>query len=159
MFGTLGAQEMFFIFLLALLLFGPKKLPEIGRTIGKALTEFRRASSELKSTFENEMKSLEQENESLKQVTSQFQSDTYNYDYSTYDSNYDTTSSSYTGDSTATSTSTESASATEGAESLPGVTPEGTVARGEETAVGSDTLHESSGSVPPPVPATSEHTA
>jgi TatA/E family protein of Tat protein translocase len=157
MFGTLGAQEMMFIFLLALLLFGPKKLPEIGRTIGKAITEFRRASNELKSTFENEMKTLEQETESFKQVvTDQYQTDTYNYDYS----NYDASTGTYTNDSTAASPSTESASATEGAESISGVTPEGTVARGEETAVAeSSDIHESSGSEPVPVPATSDHTA
>jgi TatA/E family protein of Tat protein translocase len=158
MFGTLGTQEIVFIFLLALLLFGPKKLPEIGRTIGKAVTEFRRASNELKTTFENEMKTLEQESESLKQVTSQYAGgDTYNYDYSTYES-------SYTADSTAASPSTESASATEGAESLSGVAPEGTVARGEETAIaesgsGTPETHESSDSVPTPVPAASDHTA
>ena len=57
-------QEMVFIFLLALVLFGPKKLPEIGRTVGKAVTEFRRASNELKTTFEREMQNLEQETES-----------------------------------------------------------------------------------------------
>ena len=47
--GSLGVPEMVFIFVLALLLFGPKKLPEVGRTIGKAMSEFRRASSELKA--------------------------------------------------------------------------------------------------------------
>ncbi len=57
--GTLGVQEMIAIFLVALVLFGPKKLPELGRTIGKAITEFRRASSDLKATFEREMQSLE----------------------------------------------------------------------------------------------------
>src|SRR5438876_1045489 len=46
--GPLGYPEMIFIFFLALILFGPKKLPELGRTVGKALTEFRRASTELK---------------------------------------------------------------------------------------------------------------
>ena len=54
--GPLGWQETVFIFFLALLLFGPKKLPELGRTLGKAMTEFRRASSELKATFDREMK-------------------------------------------------------------------------------------------------------
>jgi sec-independent protein translocase protein TatA len=44
MLGTLGVQEMVVIILVALVLFGPKKLPELGRTIGKALTEFRRAT-------------------------------------------------------------------------------------------------------------------
>src|SRR5690242_602732 len=58
--GPLGYPEMIFIFFLALILFGPKKLPELGRTVGKALTEFRRASNELKSTFDREMKNLEQ---------------------------------------------------------------------------------------------------
>ena len=64
--GTLGVPEMMVIFLLALVLFGPKKLPELGRTLGKALTEFRRASSELKSSFEREMQTLERETDSLK---------------------------------------------------------------------------------------------
>src|ERR1700685_2152967 len=67
--GTLGVPEMMVIFLLALVLFGPKKLPELGRTIGKALTEFRRASTELKSSFEREMQTLERENDSLKDIT------------------------------------------------------------------------------------------
>jgi len=54
---------MIFIFIVALVLFGPKKLPELGRTIGKAITEFRRASSDLKATFEREMQSLERESD------------------------------------------------------------------------------------------------
>ena len=49
--GPLGWPETVFIFFLALILFGPKKLPELGRTVGKALTEFRRASTELKATL------------------------------------------------------------------------------------------------------------
>lgn len=65
--GTIGVQEMIFIFLLALVLFGPKKLPELGRTIGKALTEFRRASSDLKASFEREMHNLERDVEASKQ--------------------------------------------------------------------------------------------
>src|SRR5438445_8064821 len=79
--GPLGWPETVFIFFLALILFGPKKLPELGRTVGKALTEFRRASNELKSTFDREMKSLEQETQ-LKEIANQYQSDTYSYDYS-----------------------------------------------------------------------------
>src|SRR5262249_38808058 len=70
MFGTLGVQEMIIIFLVALVLFGPKKLPELGKTIGKALTEFRRASNDLKATFEREMHTLERESESLHQAAS-----------------------------------------------------------------------------------------
>jgi sec-independent protein translocase protein TatA len=66
--GPIGVQEMIAIFLVALVLFGPKKLPELGRTIAKAITEFRRASSDLKATFEREMQSLERESESIKDV-------------------------------------------------------------------------------------------
>ena len=67
--GTLGVPEMLAIFLVALVLFGPKELPKLGRTIGKALTEFRRASTELKSSFEREMQTLEREGDSLKDAT------------------------------------------------------------------------------------------
>ncbi|HLH39639.1 MAG TPA: TatA/E family twin arginine-targeting protein translocase [Bryobacteraceae bacterium] len=63
MFGTIGVQEMVVIFIVALVLFGPKKLPELGRTLGKALTEFRRASNDLKASFEREMHNLEREAE------------------------------------------------------------------------------------------------
>jgi sec-independent protein translocase protein TatA len=114
--GTVGVQEMVVIFIVALVLFGPKKLPELGKTIGKALTEFRRASNDLKATFENEMHSLERENESLKEVTSKVASDIQNYSYgevSYYDSGAYGSGSQ---DSTATHTSTVSASEVPGAE-------------------------------------------
>jgi len=52
---SLGLPEILIIFLLALLLFGPRKLPEIGRTVGKFMHEFRRASDELKTTIEREV--------------------------------------------------------------------------------------------------------
>ena len=67
--GTLGVPEMAVIFILALVLFGPSKLPELGRTIGKAMTEFRRASNELKATFDREMHTLERENQSIQDTT------------------------------------------------------------------------------------------
>ena len=63
---NLGFPEMLFLFLLALLLFGPKKLPEIGRQIGRGLAEFRRASNELKGQLENEMRLLEAEDREKK---------------------------------------------------------------------------------------------
>ena len=59
--GPIGIPEMMAIFMIALLLFGPKKLPELGRTLGKALSEFRRAKNELKSTLESHMQELERE--------------------------------------------------------------------------------------------------
>jgi sec-independent protein translocase protein TatA len=80
---------MMFILVLALVLFGPKKLPEIGRTVGKAITEFRRASDELKSTFEREMKNLEKETESVKMIAAQYQYDNFNYDYSSQETPYE----------------------------------------------------------------------
>jgi TatA/E family protein of Tat protein translocase len=55
MFGPLGFQEIALILILALLIFGPKKLPEVGRTIGKGMAEFRRATSDLKRTIETEV--------------------------------------------------------------------------------------------------------
>lgn len=124
--GPVGWQEMAVIFVLALLLFGPKKLPELGRTLAKAMAEFRRAQNDLKATFEREMRSLERENESIKEVTSSYYHDSYNYDYSSYDSG---AHSPEPHDSTAnTAVITASASAPQGAESPSAVTPEGTVA-------------------------------
>jgi len=58
--------EMLFLLLLAFLLFGPKKLPEIGRKLGRALAEFKRASNELKGQLENEMRLLEAEDREKK---------------------------------------------------------------------------------------------
>jgi TatA/E family protein of Tat protein translocase len=103
------------IFLLALLLFGPKKLPELGRTVAKGLREFRKAQADLKSTFDREMANLERETGIKELTATSFQSDSYNYDYSSYDSSY------YDGsyDSTVTNTSTTGASATLGAGASP----------------------------------------
>lgn len=55
MLGSLGVPEIIFILVLALLIFGPKRLPEIGRTVGKGLAEFRRASSEIQRTINAEL--------------------------------------------------------------------------------------------------------
>ncbi|MGB7761055.1 MAG: twin-arginine translocase TatA/TatE family subunit [Bryobacteraceae bacterium] len=125
-FGNFSPQEFILIFLVALILFGPKKLPEIGRKVGKALTEFRRASNELKATFDREMKNLEAET-GMKEVVNQYKYDTYNYDYSSYDTTYD---GAYVAPSLepADAPSTPSASATEGAELPVVVASEGTIA-------------------------------
>jgi sec-independent protein translocase protein TatB len=55
-------SETIFLFFLALIIFGPKKLPEIARTVGKALNEFKRASNEFKAQIEQEISHLEVEN-------------------------------------------------------------------------------------------------
>lgn len=53
--GSLGVPELAFIFILALLVFGPRKLPEIGRTLGRGMAEFRKAANELKRTVNTEL--------------------------------------------------------------------------------------------------------
>jgi|ERR1700745_3916766 TatA/E family protein of Tat protein translocase len=58
---NLGFSEMVFLFLLALIIFGPKKMPEIGRQLGKALNDFKRASNEFKAQIENEIASIERD--------------------------------------------------------------------------------------------------
>jgi sec-independent protein translocase protein TatA len=55
MFGNIGLPEMIFIMVIALLVFGPKKLPEIGRTIGKAVREFKKSTEEIKDKFEEQI--------------------------------------------------------------------------------------------------------
>src|ERR671914_551418 len=112
--GPLSWQEMAFIFVLALLIFGPKKLPELGKTIGKAMSEFRRASSELKETFDREMQTIERETDSLKQETRKHTDEIYNYS-SDHDNYYD---SAYIEPSTETASvpSPVGASATQGAD-------------------------------------------
>ena len=134
--GPVGVQEMVVIFLVALVLFGPKKLPELGKTIGKAITEFRRAQAELKTTFDHHMRELEKENESVKEVTRSFTNDIYNaYDSPYYDSGMYGTESH---ESIAVNPSTVSASAPQGAESAvsheAGATPE--TGATHETATG-----------------------
>src|SRR5271157_1884880 len=66
-FMNLGMPEMIFIFLLALVLFGPKKLPELGRQLGKALAEFKKASNEFRNQLEVEMMNIELEERAKKQ--------------------------------------------------------------------------------------------
>ncbi len=64
--GPLGVPELIVLFVIALLVFGPKRLPELGRTLGKALTEFRRASNELKSVVEDEVREMERQGNQIK---------------------------------------------------------------------------------------------
>jgi len=58
--GQLGFQELFVIFLIALLVFGPRKLPELGKSLGKGLREFKRATEDLKSSWEDQMREVEE---------------------------------------------------------------------------------------------------
>ena len=60
MFGSIGMPELIIIFVIALIIFGPRKLPELGRSLGKSIAEFKKASNELKSTLEEEIRMEEQ---------------------------------------------------------------------------------------------------
>lgn len=60
MLGSIGMPELIVIFVIALIIFGPRKLPELGRSLGKGINEFKRASNELKHTFEEEVRIEEQ---------------------------------------------------------------------------------------------------
>ena len=70
MLGSIGMPELIIIFLIALIVFGPRKLPELGRSLGKGLAEFKRATNELKSTLEEEIRVEERHTEASKTVQS-----------------------------------------------------------------------------------------
>ena len=55
MFGSIGMPELMVIFVIALVVFGPRRLPEIGRSLGRTIAEFKRASNELRTTLEREI--------------------------------------------------------------------------------------------------------
>ena len=56
MFGSLGLPELVVIFVIALIVFGPRKLPELGRSLGKSINEFKKASNELRNTLDEEVR-------------------------------------------------------------------------------------------------------
>ncbi len=65
--GNLGMQEILVIFILALIIFGPRKLPELGKTLGKGLAEFKKASNELRQTWEEEVR-VDNEKKSMSSI-------------------------------------------------------------------------------------------
>jgi len=67
MFGSIGGFEMLVLAVIGLLVFGPRRLPEIGRTLGKAMIEFRRAAMELRTSIEREV-NLEEVKETTRAI-------------------------------------------------------------------------------------------
>jgi TatA/E family protein of Tat protein translocase len=66
MLPSVGMPELIIILVIALIIFGPRKLPELGRSLGKSIGEFRKASNELKSTLEEEIRLEEQKEQRAK---------------------------------------------------------------------------------------------
>jgi sec-independent protein translocase protein TatA len=64
MFGSIGMPELIIILVIALIIFGPRKLPELGKSLGRSLNEFKRASQDLQNTLEQEIKLEEQKDQS-----------------------------------------------------------------------------------------------
>jgi TatA/E family protein of Tat protein translocase len=64
--GPIGMPEMLVILVIALVVFGPRKLPELGRSLGKSLNEFKKASNDLRSTLEDEIRVEEQKEQRTK---------------------------------------------------------------------------------------------
>jgi Tat protein translocase TatB subunit len=79
--GPVGLPEMAVIFVIALVLFGPKKLPELGRMLGTAIGHVRRVRSEMKAAFDHELQNLELQARSRK-IDSGYRHDNGNYEYS-----------------------------------------------------------------------------
>jgi len=71
MFGSLGMPELIVIFVIALIIFGPRKLPELGKSLGRSIAEFKKASNELRSTLEEEIRIEEQRTPVEAQKTAQ----------------------------------------------------------------------------------------
>ena len=75
MFGSIGMPELIIIFVIALVIFGPRKLPELGRSLGKSLAEFKKASNELRNTLEEEIR-IEEQKEAASKSTANTSSST-----------------------------------------------------------------------------------
>jgi sec-independent protein translocase protein TatA len=71
MFGSIGMPELVIILVIALIIFGPRKLPELGRSLGKSIGEFRKASNELKNTLEEEIRTEEYRDSRAKMAAEQ----------------------------------------------------------------------------------------
>ena len=94
--GPLGWQEMIAVFVIALLLFGPKKLPQLGKDLAKVMADFRRATNDLKGTWEREMAAVDRDGgltdtarEIHRELNAASVDETYHGTSSGYDSGHD----------------------------------------------------------------------
>ena len=71
MFGSIGMPEMIIILVIALIIFGPRKLPELGRSLGRSINEFKKASNELRNTLEEEIRVEESKEQRAKMEADQ----------------------------------------------------------------------------------------
>ena len=69
MFGSIGMPELVIILVIALIIFGPRKLPELGKSLGKSINEFKKASTELQNTLEREIETEERKEREEKTAT------------------------------------------------------------------------------------------
>jgi sec-independent protein translocase protein TatA len=89
MFGSIGMPELIIILVIALIIFGPRKLPELGKSLGRSLNEFKKASTDLQNTLEQEIKIEEQKEAATKSkqeektASAAFDSDRNNDDQNT----------------------------------------------------------------------------
>jgi sec-independent protein translocase protein TatA len=71
MFGSIGMPELIIILIIALIIFGPRKLPELGRSLGRSINEFKKASQDLQNTLEQEIKLEDQKEADAKAKTTE----------------------------------------------------------------------------------------
>jgi sec-independent protein translocase protein TatA len=130
--GPIGWPETVFIFFLALILFGPKKLPELGRTVGKALASFQQAKGELQAAYDRETKQLGLglDTEMLTNLVKQYRVETGALDEPSYASSYQ---SSY-GSEPQVSSPVHTFAPVGGEPELPAVAPETAATHGSGTA-------------------------
>jgi TatA/E family protein of Tat protein translocase len=136
--GPLGWQEMIFVFIVALLVFGPKKLPQLGKDLAKVMGEFRRATTDLKGTWDREMAAVDREGgltETARQIDRELNAatvdDTYHGTSSTYDSGHEY---GYNVDHSAALSASVTEGTTEGLETTPS-TEGATATQGAETTL------------------------
>ena len=86
MFGSIGMPELIIILVIALIIFGPRKLPELGKSLGRSLNEFKKASNDLQNTLEQEIK-IEEQKEQVKknQDEEKTASSAFDTDHSKFD--------------------------------------------------------------------------